>query len=157
MPPTPPAIAAWVRCVKAGLEEQDPALLYQAFMTNVDRIFKQRPYPALHLETRRLNYKGPNDFEGIVSGEMGSDSKVQMCRALQAYLWLMESADPNIMSHIRPGFQQQTKMFFERMKEFMQWVYHPPNAINKMADEQGTGRSTWLLEILMPRFSRVLF
>ena len=125
MPPTPPVIAAWIRCVKAGLDEQNPTLLYEAFMTNIDRVFRQRPYPALHLDVRRLAARTASDYEPMVTGDMGADAKAQVCRAMAAYLWLVDAADPNIVTHARPGFQQQTRILFERMKEFMQYVRPP--------------------------------
>jgi len=115
-PPTPPVVAAWTQCVKDAIAQERPRLLHEAFMTNVERVFKRRPYPALHLEVRQLKHFSA--VRNVVEREMGDDWN-GLNEMMVAYLWLMEAAEPNIMKQFRPGFEEETRHYFERLKEFM--------------------------------------
>ena len=103
--------------VQTALQREDPQLLQRAFETNLELVFKMRPYPALHLEVRGLG-SNRKRLEDLIANELGDEwnGLNQMC---VAYLWMLESADPNIIRFTRPGYQEQTRLFYERMREFM--------------------------------------
>lgn len=135
-PPTPPVIAAWTQCVQAAVAQERPHLLHEAFMTNVERVFKRRPYPALHREVRLLKHQSA--VRNVVDREMGDDWN-GLNEMMVAYLWLLEAAEPNIMLHRQPSFPEQTKHYFERLKEFMRCVFDRSAATDPRPDPARPG------------------
>ena len=120
-PPTPPVTAVWIRCVKVGCDTKRPQLLQDAFELSVERFFKRRPFPALHMEMRNIR-GGREAIENMIAKEMGDEWK-SLNDMMVSFLWLLEAADQNIMTHDQPGFEDDSKKYFERMKLFMMCVH----------------------------------
>jgi hypothetical protein len=85
-------------------------------VTNVEILFKRKPFPALHQAVRQIKYLPA--VRNVVEREMGDDW-IGLNEMMVSYLWMLEAAVPNIMTHQLPSFPQETKLFFDRLKEFM--------------------------------------
>ncbi|CCX29903.1 hypothetical protein FPQ18DRAFT_313773 [Pyronema domesticum] len=118
-PPTPPLIEAWTQAVQTAVADERPRLLHECFVTNVEILFKRKPFPALHQAVRQIKYLPA--VRNIVEREMGDDW-IGLNEMMVSYLWMLEAAVPNIMTHQLPSFPQETKLFFDRLKEFMSAV-----------------------------------
>jgi hypothetical protein len=115
-PPTPPLIEAWTQAVQTAVADERSRLLHECFVTNVEILFKRKPFPALHQAVRQIKYLPA--VRNVVEREMGDDW-IGLNEMMVSYLWMLEAAVPNIMTHQLPSFPQETKLFFDRLKEFM--------------------------------------
>jgi len=75
--------------------------------------------PALRIEIQR-DLHTHSVIEDIVENEVGEDWEWKGFTDLMvAYLWMVESADPNILRQRRPGWEAECNVYFERMRDFM--------------------------------------
>jgi len=117
----PVTIARWVQFVKSAYERKDAQLLHELLTTNVSLVFKSRPTPALRIEIQR-DLRTRRVLESVIEKEMGDDWEWKgFTDMMVAYLWMVESADPNILSQSTPGWGIEAKLYFERMREFLKW------------------------------------
>jgi hypothetical protein len=83
------------------------------------QLVSKKPYPALRKEAREIGSR--QALEEIIDREMGDDWK-SLNSMMVAYLWLLESADPNMIMRKRPTFREETMTYFTRMVEFLKYV-----------------------------------
>jgi hypothetical protein len=80
------------------------------------QLVSEKPYPALRKETRELGSR--QRLESIIDREMGDDWK-SLNGMMVAYLWFLESADPNMIMRKRPTFREESMTYFVRMIEYL--------------------------------------
>ncbi|KAA8914493.1 hypothetical protein FN846DRAFT_926467 [Sphaerosporella brunnea] len=127
---TPPVILAWTSAIKQALSQKRPRLLHDLLTLKLVQLVSKKPYPALRKEARELGDRFA--IETVIDQEMGDDWK-SLNSMLVAYLWFLESADPNMIMRKRPSYKEETMTYFSRMVEYLKAFNsafnHPDGAI----------------------------
>jgi hypothetical protein len=114
-----PNIANWFEILRTAITDNDPKIMYRAFMTCTQVVFYKLPYVPIHRELRVLG--SISAVRSLVEQEM-NDEWLGINEAAIAYLWFLESADLNIVTYASTGFEEQTAVYFDRMKQLLKYV-----------------------------------